>query len=323
MGAGAMSTVVHAHDVTRRYGDVTALDQVSFSLTENRIHGLLGRNGAGKTTLMGIMTGQNFATTGELRVFDEQPYENERVLSRVCFIKESQTYPQHFKVRHALDAARLLFPHWDEDVAQALLADFRLPLKRQIRKLSRGMHSMLGITIGLASRAPLTLFDEPYLGLDAVARHLFYDHLLTDYAAHPRTVVLSTHLIDEVGDLLENVLLLDNGRVLLDTTADDLRGQVITASGPASAVDEFAATSDELHREALGRYARATLRGTFGPAERDRARELGLDLEPVSLQDIVIRLTTAQARRGDAPTGPADLGAASGDAGITNREAAR
>ncbi|GIG85997.1 ABC transporter ATP-binding protein [Plantactinospora endophytica] len=297
-----MSTVVSAQQVSKRFRDVTALDDVSFTLEENRIHGLLGRNGAGKTTLMQIMTGQLLASSGRLTIDGRSPYENETVMSRVCFIKESQTYPQYFKVRHALESARLLFPGWDEDFAQALLADFRLPLNRQVRKLSRGMHSMLGIIIGLASRAPLTLFDEPYLGLDAVARHLFYDHLLTDYAEHPRTVVLSTHLIDEVGELLEHVLLLDQGRVLLDTTAEDLRGQVVTVAGPGSAVDELAAEYEELHREILGRYARATLRGTFGTAERARAKALGLDLEAVSLQDIVVRLTTAHARSGDATT---------------------
>jgi ABC-2 type transport system ATP-binding protein len=291
-----MTTVVSAQDLTKRFRDVTALDQVSFSIEENKIHGLLGRNGAGKTTLMQIMTGQGFASSGELTIFGQRPYENEAVMSRVCFIKESQTYPQHFKVRHALESARLLFPNWDEDFAQTLLTDFRLPLGRRIRKLSRGMHSMLGIIIGLASRAPLTLFDEPYLGLDAVARHLFYDHLLTDYAEHPRTVVLSTHLIDEVGELIEHVLLLDQGRVLLDTPAEALRGQVVTAAGPVAAVDELAASNEELHRESLGRYARATLRGTFGTAERAQAKALGLDLEAVSLQDIVIRLTTGQAK---------------------------
>ncbi|MGI5214532.1 ABC transporter ATP-binding protein [Plantactinospora sp. CA-290183] len=290
-----MTAVVTARDVSKRFRDVTALDRVSFSLEENAIHGLLGRNGAGKTTLMQILTGQGFASAGELTVFGQHPYENEGVLSRVCFIKESQTYPQHFRVRHALQAARLLFPGWDEDFAQTLLADFRLPPGRHVRKLSRGMHSMLGIVIGLASRAPLTLFDEPYLGLDAVARHLFYDHLLSDYTENPRTVVLSTHLIDEVSELIEHVLLLDQGRVLLDSTAEALRGEVITVAGPVTAVNELASTNQELHRERLGRYARATLRGTFGPAERTRAKALGLDLEPVSLQDVVIRLTTQRA----------------------------
>ncbi|MDG4784764.1 ABC transporter ATP-binding protein [Micromonospora sp. WMMD1102] len=302
-----MSTVVGARHVSKRFRDVTALDDVSFTLEENRIHGLLGRNGAGKTTLMQIMTGQLLASSGELTIGGKPPYENEAVLSRVCFVKESQTYPQYFKVRHALESARLLFPGWDEDFAQTLLADFRLPVDRHVRKLSRGMHSMLGIVIGLASRAPLTLFDEPYLGLDAVARHLFYDHLLTDYAEHPRTVLLSTHLIDEVGELLEHVLLLDRGRMLLDTTAEALRGQVVTVAGPAAAVDERAARNEELHRETLGRYARVTLRGSFDAAERARAAELGLDLAAVSLQDIVVRLTTAQARSG-------------GDAAATDRK---
>lgn len=296
-----MTPVVNARNISKRFKDVTALDEVNFSLTENKIHGLLGRNGAGKTTLMQIMTGQGFASSGELTIFGQQPYENETAMSRVCFIKESQTYPQYFKVRHALESARLLFPGWDEDFAQRLLKDFRLPLNRQVRKLSRGMHSMLGIIIGLASRAPLTLFDEPYLGLDAVARHLFYDHLLTDYAENPRTIVLSTHLIDEVGELIEHVLLLDQGRVLLDTSAEALRGQVVTAAGPVTAVNELAAANEELHRETLGRYARVTLRGTFGPAERAQAKARGLDLEAVSLQDIVIRLTTAQAQAGNPP----------------------
>ncbi|WP_422771565.1 ABC transporter ATP-binding protein [Plantactinospora sp. WMMC1484] len=297
-----MSTVVTAAHLAKRFRDVTALDDIGFALEQDKIHGLLGRNGAGKTTLMQIMTGQLLPSSGELTVFGRPPYENETVMSRVCFIKESQTYPQYFKVRHALTSARLLFPGWDEDFARTLLADFRLPLNRHVRKLSRGMHSMLGIIIGLASRAPLTLFDEPYLGLDAVARHLFYDHLLTDYAEHPRTIVLSTHLIDEVGELLENVLLLDQGRMLLDTTAEALRGQVVTVAGPADPVGEFAAGTEELHRETLGRYTRVTLRGTFGPADHARAKTLGLDLEPVSLQEIVVRLTTAGQRSGDAPS---------------------
>src|SRR6201746_2103618 len=101
-----------------------------------------------------------------------------------------------------------------------MLSDFRLPTNRRIKKLSRGQLSAVGVIVGLASRAPLTFFDEPYLGLDAVARQLFYDRLLADYAEHPRTVVLSTHLIDEISNLLENVLVLDHGRLTLDAPAD-------------------------------------------------------------------------------------------------------
>src|SRR4051812_14686763 len=180
-----------------------------------------------------------------------------------------------------------MFPHWDRAYADSLVEDFQLPLNRKIKKLSRGMLSALGVIIGLASRAPLTLFDEPYLGLDAVARQLFYDRLLADYAEHPRTVVLSTHLIDEVSDLIEHVVLLDHGRVLLDGDTDALRGDAVTVTGPAGVVGAFVAGYDVLHREELGGVARVTVRGVT-----DRPDLAGLSYEPVSLQQLVVR--TAQ-----------------------------
>ena len=285
-------SVVAAAGLTKRFGEVTALDDVTFTLTGDKIYGLLGRNGAGKTTLMQLITGQNSGTSGDLMLFGERPYENERVLSRVVFIKESQTYPTAYQVRHVLSLAKRLFPNWDEDFAQSLVDDFDLPRKRKVRKLSRGMLSALGVTIGLAARAPLTFFDEPYLGLDAVARQLFYDRLLADYAENPRTVVLSTPLIAEVADLIEHVLLLDRGKLLLDAPSDELRGEVVEASGPAAAVDEFAVAHQALHREQLGGAVRASLRGSFDDAERTRAKKLGIDLAPVSLQQAVVRLTT-------------------------------
>src|SRR4051812_48128242 len=185
-----------------------------------------------------------------------------------------------------------MFPHWDRAYADSLVEDFQLPLNRKIKKLSRGMLSALGVIIGLASRAPLTLFDEPYLGLDAVARQLFYDRLLADYTEHPRTVMLSTHLIDEVSELIEHVLLIDRGHLLVNEDADTLRGQVITVSGPVGVVDEFTANRDELHREQVGVLVRATVRSSSGADERREAKSKGLDVESVSLQQLIVRLTT-------------------------------
>jgi ABC-2 type transport system ATP-binding protein len=277
-------TVVRLHGVTKHYGQVAALDGVSLTLAENAIHGLLGRNGAGKTTLMRILSGQEFETAGTVAVFGEHPYENAGVLSRVCFVRESQRYPERFRVRHALRAAELLYPNWDKGFADTLTAGFALPPDRLIGKLSRGQLSALGVIIGLASRAPLTLFDEPYLGLDAVARQLFYDHLLADYAEHPRTVVLSTHLIDEVADLIEHVVLLDRGRVLIDSDADTLRGQTVAVTGPASLVERFAASRSVVHRERHGALLRVTVTGPPEPTD-------GLEFEPVSLQQLVVRTT--------------------------------
>lgn len=287
-----MNSVATLSGVTKRYGDVTALDDVSFAVRENTITGLLGRNGAGKSTLMRLLTGQELKGSGHIEVFGAAPYENESVLSQTSFIKESQRYPDNFKVRHAMRAARALYPNWDQEFAESLLEDFQLPLNRRMAKLSRGMFSAVGIVLGLASRAPLTLFDEPYLGVDAVARHLFYDRLLTDYAENPRTVVLSTHLIDEVSDLIEHVLLIDRGRMLLDQDAETLREQAVTVTGPTAAVDEFTADRDELHREQVGGFARVTVRSTGDSAERTRAHTHGVELDPVSLQQLVVHTTS-------------------------------
>ena len=185
---------------------------------------------------MRILAGQEFPSAGSVAVLGASPIENDAVLRRMVFVREDQGYPD-FKVRHALRAASWFYPNWSAELAEALLADFDLPPDRAIKKLSRGMRSALGIVIGLAARAEVTLFDEPYAGLDAVARQLFYDRLLADYAEHPRTVLLSTHLIDEAADLLERVVMIDRGRVVLDAAADDVRGSATTVSGPAIAVD--------------------------------------------------------------------------------------
>ena len=150
------------------------------------------------------------------------------------------------------------------------------------------MRSAVGIIIGLAARAELTLFDEPYAGLDPVARQLFYDRLLADFAEHPRTVVLSTHLIDEAADLLEHVVMLDRGRVVLDAPADDVRGTAMTVSGPATAVEEFVAGRAVWHRQRLGSRASVTVAGPLDLAAQARARALHLSLEPLSLQQLLV-----------------------------------
>jgi ABC-2 type transport system ATP-binding protein len=285
-----MSAVVEASHLTRRFGDTTAVNDVSFIVKKNTIHGLLGRNGAGKTTLMQLLTGQDFATRGDIRVFGEQPVENSGVLRNVCFIKESQRYPEEFKPRHVFASAPWFFPNWDAAFADRLIADFRLPLNRRIKKLSRGQLSAIGVIVGLASRAPLTFFDEPYLGLDAVARQIFYDRLLEDYGEHPRTVILSTHLIDEVSNLLEHVLVIDEGRLLIDEDADTLRGSATTVVGTRQGVEKFVAGREVLHRDGIGALASVTV-GRLTPQDRAEAGELGLELSPVSLQQLVVRLT--------------------------------
>ncbi|MGY1747044.1 ABC transporter ATP-binding protein [Blastococcus sp. SYSU D00695] len=294
-----MTAVATVRDVSMRFRGHTALEGVSTTLEQGTITGLLGRNGAGKTTLLQLLTGHRQPTSGRVEVFGRSPFEDDTALSGICCVKEGQRYPDQFRVRDAVTAASWLFPYWDADLAEQLLDDFELPRRRPVKKLSRGMNSAVGIVIGLASRAPLTLFDEPYLGLDAVARQLFYDRLLADYAEHPRTIVLSTHLIEEISDLLERVVLIDRGRVLLDDDAETLRSTALTVTGPQAAVAAFAHGRQVLHREELGGTARAVVR-VSGPADEAAALQAGLAAEPTPLQRLVVEL----ARASRTPAGP-------------------
>nr|WP_232532775.1 ABC transporter ATP-binding protein [Nesterenkonia alkaliphila] len=279
--------------MTRRYGSTVALHPTDLTLEKDMIHGLLGRNGAGKTTLMSIITAQEWPSGGEVRVFGQHPHENEQVLPKICFVREDQKYPDDAKAHHAFNAASQAFPNWDWELCHRLCEDFAVPKKTRVKKMSRGQRSAVAVIIGIASRAEVTFFDEPYMGLDAVARKVFYDRLLEDYAQHPRTIVLSSHLIDEIAHLIENVVLIDRGRIVLDEPAESLRDRAVTLMGRAEAVNEITAGREVLAHEALGRMVRTTVMGALTDEERQRVRELDLDMVPVSLQELVVHLTTS------------------------------
>ncbi|SDW12178.1 ABC transporter ATP-binding protein [Paenibacillus sp. CF384] len=292
-----MKTVIEAKHLTKMFGNDKAIDDISFRIEENKIYGLLGRNGAGKTTIMHMITAQLFQTSGELKVFGEEPYENNRVLRQICFIKESQKYPDNFKVVDVLETAALFFPQWDGAYARELVADFKLPMKRRVKKLSRGMLSSVGIIVGLASRAPITIFDEPYLGLDAVARTIFYDRLMEDYALHPRTIILSTHLIDEVSRLLEHIIVINEGKLMLNEEADSLRGRAYTVTGPAAKIESFSSNKKVIHSEGMGGYRSATIYGSLVASDQKAAESLGLDISTVTIQQLIVYLTSNQTRK--------------------------
>jgi ABC-2 type transport system ATP-binding protein len=282
-----MTATISVTGLTRRYGDQRALDDVTVDVEGPSITGLLGRNGAGKSTLMRIIANQEFASAGTVRVFGASPVENDLVLRRMVFVREDQAFPD-FKVQQLLRAASWFYPNWNAELAESLLRDFDLPANRGIKRLSRGMRSALGIVIGLAAQAEVTLFDEPYAGLDAVARQLFYDRLLASYAEHPSTVLLSTHLIDEVADLLEHVVMIDHGRILIDAAADDIRGSATTVSGPIAAVEEFVAGRCTRDRRTIASQESVVVSGTLDDGDWARARGLHLNLESLSLQQVMI-----------------------------------
>ncbi len=285
---------IEVRNLVKAYKELNALDGITLTLQEGRIHGLLGRNGAGKTTLMSILTGQGYPTSGEALIYGNNPFEHDETLSRICFIRESQKYPDDFTPKQAFLAASLFFRNWNQELADRLVEEFSLPLKRRIKKLSRGQLSAVGVIIGMASRAEITFFDEPYLGLDAVARQIFYDRLVEDFSEYPRTIVLSSHLIDEIANLLEHVVVIDKGRIILDEDAETLRGSAVAVTGNSEKVGAFIDGYEVLHRDSLGSLASVTIKARLTSTQREMAAELGLELSPVPLQQLVVRTTLAE-----------------------------
>ena len=239
--------------------------------------------------MLRLITGHTHVSAGSIEVFGENPYENDPSSSGSAWWGSVRRTPSSSGSATCSRPAGSPFPTGTTNLPR------RCPTpSASLRNVRSGGFPAVcapgGITLGIASRAPLTLLDEPNLGLDAVARRTFYDHLLADFASHPRTVVLSTHLIDEVSDLLQRVVLIDDGKVLLDEDADDLRGSAVLVSGATPVVEAFAAAHDAVRMHTVASFTRATLRGV-DPRSRDLARGRGLTVEPVTLQDLVVDLT--------------------------------
>ena len=274
------------------YGAVTALDDLSFTLAGGRIYGLLGRNGSGKTSLLSVLAGFRKASGGTVLVDGQPVFENPRSTRRVCLIRETgDTGDKDERVRDALYTAARLRPGWDRDYAEALVERFQIPRGTKLGQLSLGQRSALGMIFGLAARAPVTLFDESHLGMDAPARAAFSDELLADFMARPRTIVISTHLIDELSPLFEEVLIIDNGRLVLQDETEALRARGADVTGPAAAVDRFVAGRTVLRERQLGATKSAMVYGGLDEQHRRQARDAGLDLGPVALQDLFVHLT--------------------------------
>jgi len=277
---------IEIRNLTKKYKQHLALDHVSFTLAEPKIYGLLGRNGAGKTTFMEILSGQILANSGQITIDGENPFDNQRLTESICLIKEGNNFKKDLKVKNVLKIYSFFYPTWDQELADELVNVFRLKLNAKVKALSKGMESALGIIVGLACKAPITIFDEPYIGLDAAARKKFYEILLEEYEAEKRTIIFSTHLIDEVSLLFEEVLILQDGKLVLKEEADVLRTNTYAVSGVAQEVANFIADKEVIQRKQLAGMMTAYVYG-----DMEKAKNAGLSVEGVPIQELMIYLT--------------------------------
>lgn len=277
---------IEVKDLTKKYKEKPALDHISFTLAEPKIYGLLGRNGAGKTTFMEILSGQILANSGQITIDGEDPFDNQRLTESICLIKEGNNFKKDLKVKNILRIYSFFYPTWDQSLADELVKTYKLNRNAKVKTLSKGMESALGIIVGLACKAPITIFDEPYIGLDAAARKKFYEILLEEYEAQKRMIIFSTHLIDEVSLLFEEVLILQDGKLALKEEADVLRTNTYAVSGSEEKVAAFIADKEVIQRKQLAGMMTAYVYGDI-----EKAKEAGLSVEGVPIQELMIYLT--------------------------------
>ena len=217
-----MEKIAEARDIYKRYGDVIALDHVDIDIERGKIIGLIGPNGAGKTTLLKCLLGLA-SCEGDISVLGMNPAGNRtRLLEQVCFIADTAILPRWMKVSQALEYLENVHPRFNRELAEAFLKKTSIKYNKRVQQLSKGMITQLHLALVMAIDARLLVLDEPTLGLDILYRKEFYTSLINDYFDHERTILVTTHQVEEIESLLTDLLFIRDGRLILNTAMEKL-----------------------------------------------------------------------------------------------------
>jgi ABC-2 type transport system ATP-binding protein len=248
-----MPALIEARDLTKKYGPNVALDRANFSVEAGRIVGLIGPNGAGKTTALRAILGLA-AYEGQLRVLGREPFRERTLLMQdASFIADVAVLPAWLRVDHAIDFVAGVHPRFRRDRALSLLAKTEITGSRRMGELSKGMKTQVHLALTMAIDAKLLVLDEPTLGLDILARRAFYDALVNDYMDETRTILITTHQVEEMENLLTDVLFIDKGRIVLDSSLDDIATRYAAVAVAAGTLDAARAEKPFHERPMLGK----------------------------------------------------------------------
>ncbi|WP_449619597.1 ATP-binding cassette domain-containing protein [Robertmurraya sp. Marseille-Q9965] len=285
-------SVIQCKELSKTYLRKKVLSQISFSIEENKITGVIGRNGVGKTTLLKIMAGFTKETSGEIRILEQRPFNNLYTSVNTIFVDDQMSFPPALQLQELLEAAQTFYPNWDMEFAQRLFKYFNFEPKHYHNTLSKGRTSTFNAIVGIAARCPITIFDEPTTGMDEAVRKDFYRALLKDYIDHPRTILISSHHLEEMEDLLEDVLLLKNGKVHLHIPISDLKEWAIGLQGPAATVLPWTEGKEVIYQNQIGLDTTyVVVKNDLSEAELARISLNGVKITPVRASDLCVYLT--------------------------------
>ena len=280
--SSTMSPLIQARDLSKKYGSNVALDHVNFSVEAGRIVGLIGPNGAGKTSALRAILGLT-GYEGQLEVLGREPFgERAALMTEASFIADVAVLPAWLRVDQAIDFVAGVHPRFRRERALALLAKTQITGKRRMRELSKGMKTLVHLALTMAIDARLLVLDEPTLGLDILARRSFYDALVNDYMDSTRTILITTHQVEEVENLLTDVLFIDKGRIVLDSSLEDIAARYAAVAVPDDRLQEARAAHPFHERGMLGKTMLYFERPDF-----DKLQSLGEVLTP-SISDLFV-----------------------------------
>jgi ABC-2 type transport system ATP-binding protein len=282
MGASLNAVAIEAHGLRKTYGAAVALDGVNLRIDEGRIVGLIGPNGAGKTTALNAILGLT-AYEGTLRVLGRDPWtQREELMRHVCFIADVAVLPRWMRVSQALDYVEGVHPRFDRAKAEAFLAKTTIRRTSKVRELSKGMVTQLHLALIMAIDARLLVLDEPTLGLDILYRKQFYDSLLNDYFDGSRTIVVTTHQVDEIQNILTDVMFIDRGQIVFSSGMEEFGSRFAEVMVNPERLAEARALRPVNERTGFGRSVLL-----FEGVERERLAELG-EVRTPSIADVFV-----------------------------------
>lgn len=278
---------IQIKNITKKYNGLTALDNVSFSFEFGKIYGFLGRNGAGKSTLINVIANRIFADEGKVLVDDVPARENMKVQEKIFCMSETDLYDKDLKIKEHFKWINRFYDSFNIDKALEISEKFNLDTDKRFKALSKGYQSIFKLTVALSLNVPYVIFDEPVLGLDANHRELFYDLLLKDYEDGERTIIIATHLIEEVANIIEEVVLIDKGKILLQESVERLLETGYSISGITKEVDDYCTDKNVIGYDELGSLKIAYVLGEKIPLPENS----NLQISAMNLQKLFVKLT--------------------------------
>ncbi|API92782.1 ATP-binding cassette domain-containing protein [Virgibacillus pantothenticus] len=285
--------VIVCDKLTKKQRQMFTLKDLSLSIQENTIIGVIGRNGAGKTTLLKILAGLWRGSSGNVRVFGEDPFNSLRVSANTIYISNEMVFPSSLSLSALLTEAGRFYPSWNDRIARRLFDYFAFRSNDLYTQLSTGKRNTFNAIIGLSSRCPITIFDEPTTGMDQAVRNDFYRALLKDYLEVPRTILFSSHHLEEIEELLEYVLLLDKGKKQFYLPMDELKHEAIGLTGRTELIYTYIHGKTVIYRESMGADTTYVV-VKANEVNMGKAKRLGIHVTPVSASDICVYVTSSE-----------------------------